>query len=83
MLARVMNEYEQSILDMDIVVKGDVSGDGNISVTDLVKVKRHLAKVQELDGVYEIAGNVTETGSVGITDLVKISRDVAKIEEVE
>ena len=39
MLARVMNEYEQSILDMDIVVKGDVSGDGNISVTDLVKVK--------------------------------------------
>ena len=83
MLARVMNEYEQNILDMDIVVTGDVSGDGNISITDLVKVKRHLAEVQELEGVYEIAGNVTETGEIGITDLVKISRDVAQIEEVE
>ena len=83
MLARVMNEYEQSILDMDIVVTGDVSGDGNISITDLVKVKRHLAEAQELEGVYEIAGNVTETGEIGITDLVKISRDVAQIEEVE
>ena len=83
MLARVMNEYEQSILDMDIVVTGDVSGDGNISITDLVKVKRHLAEVQKLEDVYEIAGNVTETGEIGITDLVKISRDVAQIEEVE
>ena len=83
MLARVMNEYEQSILDMDIVVTGDVTGDGNISITDLVKVKRHLAEAQELEGVYEIAGNVTETGEIGITDLVKISRDVAQIEEVE
>lgn len=83
MIARVLNEYDENILDLDVVVKGDVSGDGNISITDLVKVKRHLAEEEELTGVYEIAGNITDTGEIGITDLVKISRDVAKIQEVQ
>ena len=83
MIARVVNEYDEGVLDLDVVVKGDVSGDGNISVTDLVKVKRHLSEEEELTGVYEIAGNVTDTKEIGITDLVKIARDVAEIEEVK
>ena len=83
MIARVVNEYEENILDLDVVVKGDVSGDGNISITDIVKVKRHLSNNEELTGVYEIAGNITETGEISITDLVKIGRDVAQIQEVE
>lgn len=83
MIARVINEYDENILDLDVVVKGDVSGDGNISITDLVKVKRHLSEDEELTGVYEVAGNITDTGEIGITDLVKISRDVAKIQEVQ
>ena len=83
MIARIINEYDENVLDLDVVVKGDVTGDGNISITDLVKVKRHLSKNDELTGVYETAGNVTDTGKIGITDLVKISRDVAKIQEVK
>ena len=83
MIARITDEYDNNIMDLDVVVKGDVSGDGNISITDLVKVKRHLSKDDELTGVYEIAGNVSDTGKIGITDLVKISRDVAKIQEVQ
>lgn len=83
MIARVVDENDNSLLDLDVVVKGDVSGDGNISITDLVKVKRHLSKDDELTGVYEIAGNISGTGEIGITDLVKISRDVAKIQEVQ
>lgn len=83
MIARITDEYDNNIMDLDVVVKGDVSGDGNISITDLVKVKRHLSKDDELTGVYEIAGNVSDTGEIGITDLVKISRDVAKIQEVQ
>lgn len=83
MIARVINEYNENMLDLDIIVKGDVTGDGNISITDLVKVKRHLSQTAKLAGVYEKAGNVTDSGKIGITDLVKISRDVAKIQEVK
>ena len=83
MIARVVNEYDQNILDMDVVVKGDVSGDGNISITDVVNVAQHMADVKKLDGVYEVAANVTDTGSIGVTDLVQISQDVARIKEVQ
>ena len=83
MIARVMDEFEQSILDLDVVVKGDVTGDGNISITDLVDVKQHLAEDELLEGVYEIAGDLEGKGKISITDLVRMAKDVAEIEEIE
>lgn len=80
MIARISDENNHSLLDMDIVVKGDTTGDGNVSITDLVQVKQHLANTKKLSGVYEMAADVTDTGDVSITDLVKVSRDVAGIE---
>ena len=79
----VQDEYERNIINIDIAVKGDTSGDGNISVTDLVKVKRHLASIEELEDLYIIAGNVTGTGTLSATDLVQISQDVTKIMEMQ
>lgn len=83
MIARITDEYDNNIMDLDVVVKGDVSGDGNITITDLVNVAQHLADAKELDGVYAIAGNVTDTGEIGITDVIQISQDVADIKEVQ
>ena len=83
MIARITDEYDNNIMDLDVVVKGDVSGDGNITITDLVNVVQHLADAKKLNGVYEIAGNVTDTGEIGITDVIQISQDVADIKEVQ
>lgn len=83
MIAKVLNEYDRNLLDLDVVVKGDVTGDGSISITDLVKTKRDLANLEKLTGVYSTAGDITGSGSIGITDLVKMSRDVAEIEEID
>ena len=83
MIARVMDEFNQSLLDLDVVVKGDVTGDGNISVTDLVNVKQHLAEDKMLEGVYETAGDLEGKGEISITDLVRMAKDVAEIEEIQ
>lgn len=83
MIARILDAYNNTILDLDVVVKGDVSGDGNISITDLVKTKQHIAEINILNGVYEVAGDVTSTGHISITDLVKLSQDVAGIKDVD
>ena len=83
MIAKITDEYERNVFDLELIVKGDVSGDGDITITDLVKAKQHIAGVKELTGVYELAGDITDTGSISITDLVQISRDVAEIEEVK
>jgi len=83
MIARVVDEYERSLLDMDVVVKGDITGDGNISITDLIKVRQHLANIEKLDGIYEMAGDTTDTGKISITDLIRIRQDLAKIAELD
>lgn len=83
MLARVINEYDENLMDIDMVVTGDINGDGNISVTDLAKLERHIAGIEKLEGVYKIAADVNDNDSVTLTDLVKVSRDIARLEEIK
>ena len=83
MIVRVTDEYDRSLLDMEAVVKGDVTGDGKISVTDLVNVKQHLAEDELLEGVYGTAGDLEGKGEISITDLVRMAKDVAEIEEIQ
>jgi len=83
MIARINNEYDRSLLDMDVVVKGDVTGDGKITITDIIKVRRHLVNLNKLEGLYEMAGDTTDTGEISITDLIKMRHDLANISELE
>ena len=82
MILKLYN-HNNNLFDFNIIVRGDINGDGNITVTDLVKVKKHLSDIDLLDGIYEQAGDVTSTGSISITDLVKMAKDVAEIEELD
>lgn len=58
-------------------VTGDISGDGNISVTDVVKLQSHLLNKASLSGAYLEAADLNGDGKVTITDLVKSARVVA------
>ena len=48
---------------------------------DLIQVRHHLAEMDELTGVYEIAGNVTDNGEISITDINIYSLDYIKNKE--
>ena len=56
------------------VVTGDVNGDINISITDLVQLNRHLLNKISLSGSYYKAADINNDGSVSITDLVLLNR---------
>lgn len=60
-----------------ISVTGDTSGDGNISVTDVVRLQSHLLNKSSLKGAYLAAADLNGDGKVTITDLVKSARVVA------
>ena len=60
-----------------ISVTGDTSGDGNISVTDVVRLQSHLLNKSNLNGAYLAAADLNGDGKVTITDLVKSARVVA------
>lgn len=83
-IAKVIYGIEtDSPLLYKLFIKGDVNGDGDVTITDLVKVKKHLTGVDLLADVYMVAGDVTDTGDISTTDLIRIARDIAKIENLD
>jgi len=63
----------------DIVIKGDMSGDGKISITDLSQMRYHLAqaKGKTKTGAYKQAGDMNDSNSVTITDLSQMRKKLA------
>ena len=61
-------------------VLGDVSGDGKLSGTDLLKVKQHSVGKITIDGIHILAADVSGDGKYSGTDLLKFKQwSVGKI----
>lgn len=57
-----------------IIVTGDVTGDGRITSTDILKLKRSLVNLETFDKVSSIALDVNYSDSLSITDLLKLKQ---------
>ena len=61
---------------IDVVIYGDISGDGLVSIVDLVRLNRHILNVSKLSGAGLSAADANRNGSVNIQDLVIINRHI-------
>lgn len=61
---------------MQLLVYGDVNGDGNIYATDYVKIKNHIMDKSKLTGIYKKAADVNRDGNIYATDYVKIKNSI-------
>lgn len=66
----------------DIIVKGDINGDGSITIADLVRLNRHILGISALSDVQQTAADVNLNGSVNIQDLVLMNRHILGISEI-
>ena len=57
-----------------LIISGDLNGDGQITATDLAKIKQHLIELRLLEGAYLEAANVDGDEEVTITDLSRIRK---------
>lgn len=57
-----------------IVVTGDVSGDGKITITDVVKLQKSVVGSGSLSGAYAKAADISGDGKVTITDVVQAAQ---------
>ena len=57
-----------------IVVTGDVSGDGKVTITDVVKLQRSVVGSVSLNGAYAKAADINGDGKVTITDVVQAAQ---------
>ena len=67
----------------EVVIYGDVSGDGNIGPLDLLLVRRELLKTENLSGSYELAADPNKDNNITALDLLLVQRHILKAESIE
>ncbi len=70
--------------NITVVLYGDVDGNGIINVIDLVYIKKHVLKMQPLEGANLIAGNVdkSEDASLNVNDILLVKMHLLKIKYI-
>ena len=58
----------------NIVVKGDSSGDGKITILDLLQVQKDILNSKKLTGAYSLAGDTSGDGKITILDLLQMQK---------
>ena len=66
----------QVMQELEIVVSGDTSGDGKISVTDMIAIKAHVLKKTILTGAAAKAADVSGDGAISITDFIQVKSHI-------
>jgi len=65
------------VKEYSIIVYGDVNGDGEIALLDLLKIKKHILGSSELEGVYATAANVNKKeDGITILDYLKVKKHI-------
>ncbi len=68
----------------NIIIYGDVNGDGKINSVDLLVLQRHILEIEEMNGVYKKAGNVRKDGKKPTSvDLLLIQRHILGLQLIE
>ncbi|MBQ9199251.1 MAG: cadherin-like beta sandwich domain-containing protein [Lachnospiraceae bacterium] len=69
--------------DGSLGLKGDINGDGKISVLDIVKIQRVIVGLDETDENTAFLCDLNGDGNVTVLDIVKLQRHIVGIEEIE
>ena len=62
-----------------VVIYGDTSGDGKITIVDLLNVQQHLLELKVLSGSYVAGADVNRDGKVNIADLLGVQRHLLNL----
>ena len=60
--------------EIEPVTFGDVNGDGEVSVTDIFKLKRHIVMIEKLDDTAISRADTNKDGQITTTDLLFVKK---------
>lgn len=80
----IIKDNEEIIGVYEIILYGDVNGDGKINSIDLLVLQRHILEIEKISGIYLKAGNIYKNGKNPTSvDLLLIQRHILGIKLIE
>ena len=67
-------------LEYTLIVKGDLNGDGKISLIDISKMKKAYLQIETLSEIQEKAADINQDGKMSLMDISKIKKVYLGIE---
>ena len=67
----------------DVVIYGDINGDGKSSVVDLVMMQKQILGTSQLSGAYAAAADISRDGKVSVKDLVLLQKHIINAAQIE
>ena len=78
------NDNNALVIEYNIILYGDVNGDGKINSIDLLVLQRHILEIKKLDGVFVKAGNVRKNNkNPSSVDCLLIQRHILGLQNLE
>ena len=74
----------QILLEYQIILYGDVNGDGKINSVDLLVLQRHILEIEKFDGIFLKASNINKNGKRPTSvDSLLIQRHILGLKIIE
>lgn len=71
---RLLDTNNQVHRELPIIILGDITGSGQITILDLLRLQRFLLNLAQLEGPFLQAADVNQNGTVDILDLLRLQR---------
>ena len=80
---QIKDTSQKITMTKNIVIYGDVNGDGNITGVDLIRIQKELIKLIELNAASAAAADVNRDGKITGVDLIRVQKHLIKILTIE
>lgn len=75
---------DELFMEYQVILYGDINGDGKINSVDLLVLQRHILEIQKVSGVALKAGNINKNGkNPSSVDLLLIQRHILQLKIIE
>ena len=72
------------IIEYNVIMYGDVNGDGKINSVDLLVLQRHILEIKKIEGVFVKAANIRKNGkNPSSVDCLLIQRHILGLQIIE
>ncbi|HIS11761.1 MAG TPA: SH3 domain-containing protein [Candidatus Onthocola stercoravium] len=73
---KVVINNSSSVETLEVIIKGDTSGDGIVNALDLLQVQKNILGTYNLSGAYWQAGDTSSDGAINALDLLQVQKNI-------